>query len=467
MPVFEWRSTMPVGVDELYAWHDRPGAIERLIPPWHTLRVIERPEGVTGGRLVLEYRAGLLTGRWVTVREDAEPGRRFVDRQVDGPFAAWRHEHRFVSRGEHESELEDHVEYKLPLGAAGALGETMVRHSLERLFRYRHARLRHDLARHAAFAGRPRLDVAIGGASGMIGSQLADFLTTGGHRVRRLVRRAPAAADEVRWDPARAEIDVAGLQGVDALVNLAGENIGQRWTPQVKHDVLASRERGTEVLARTAAALEPRPRVFIGASAVGYYGGVTDDDTELTEEAAPGADFLARVCEAWEQASLPAAEAGVRVATPRFGVVLSAREGALARQLMPYRLGGGGPVGSGSQWLSWISPDDLIGVLNLLLYDDALAGPVNAVSPEPVRNREFARALGRALHRPAVLLLPRPVVRGVFGEMGDVMLLRGQRVVPARLQASGFTWWYPEIEAALRFELGREADEPARRAAAG
>jgi uncharacterized protein len=459
MPVFEWRSTIPVSADELYAWHARPGAFERLGAPWQAVHLVEHTGGIAdGGRLAIQYRGGLLPGHWVAVHEDNEPGRRFVDRQVDGPFAAWRHEHRFVAQGEHACEMEDHVDYKLPLGA-GALGGAMVRHYLERLFRFRHERLRHDLARHAAFADRPRLTVAIGGASGMIGSQLCTFLTTGGHEVRRLVRRAPAAADEVFWDPVHGEIDAAGLQGIDAVINLAGENIGQRWTPAVRRDVLASREKGTKLLARTVATLDPRPRVFVGASAVGFYGGSLDD-VELTEKDPSGSDFLAEVCRAWERATLPAAEAGIEVATPRFGVVMSAREGALARQLTPYKFGGGGPVGSGDQWLSWIAPDDLLGVLNLLLFDDGLRGAVNAVSPQPVKNREFARALGRVLHRPALLPLPRPVVRGVFGQMGDVMLLRGQRVLPARLQEHGFEWWYPEIEGALRFELGRMA-EPA------
>jgi uncharacterized protein (TIGR01777 family) len=456
VPVFEWRSIMPVKADELYAWHARPGAFERLTAPWQRVRVVERADGLAdGARIAFEYTAGPLHGRWVATHEAVSPGRAFTDLQLSGPFAAWRHEHRFIARIGDQSLMEDHVEYRLPLGTTGALlGEARARNELERLFTFRHERLRNDLLRHRRHRDAPRLKVAISGASGTIGSQLAAFLTTGGHEVLRLVRRAPAAADEVRWDPARGEIEADRLEGVDAVVNLAGETIGQRWTPTAMRAIKASREHGTSLLAATLAGLKRPPKVMISPSAVGYYG-ASLSDTVFSEEDPSGDDFLAEVCVAWEDAARPAREAGIRVVTPRFGVVMSGREGALARQLLPARLALGGPIGSGDQWWTWIAPDDLLAAVHELLYDDRMTGPVNAVSPEPVTNREFARTLGRVLHRPALLPLPAPVVRGMFGQMGETMLLAGQRVAPRRLTAAGFEWFYPHLEEALRFELGQ------------
>jgi uncharacterized protein (TIGR01777 family) len=454
MPVFEWRSTMPVSADELYAWHARAGAFARLTPPWQNIRVIEQSGGIAdGARLVFEYRVGPWHGRWTAVHELNQPGRGFVDRQVEGPFAAWRHEHRFIARSEHESVMEDHVEFALPWGSAGALGNRRAQRELERVFRFRHERLHHDLERHLAFAGRPRLRVAVTGASGLIGSQLVAFLATGGHEVRRLVRRAPAAADEVRWDPARGELDPAALVDVDAVVNLAGENIGQRWTPTKRTTIKTSREHSTTLLADTIARLSAPLPVLVNASAVGYYG-ASSSAAVLTEDSPAGNDYLAEVCVAWEGATTAARDGGARVVTPRFGVVMSAREGALARQVLPYKLAAGGPVGSGKQWLSWVAPDDLLAIILTVLYDSELSGAINAVAPAPVSNREFARTLGHIVRRPAMLPLPAAAVRIGFGEMGDVMLLRGQRVVPARLQTRGFQWFYPGLESALRFELG-------------
>ena len=437
MPVFEWRSTMPVSADDLDEWHARAGSFERLTPPWQKTRAAGQGGG-SGGEA----------------------------RLIDRPFAFWRHERHFVTRSEHESVMEDHVEFKLPFASGGAIGNGRVQRELERILRFRHERLRHDLERHAAFSGRPRLKVAVAGASGMVGSQLCSFLTSGGHEVRRLVRRTAATADEVRWDPARGEIDAAALAGLDAVVNLAGENIGQRWSPQKRVAIKTSREQGTALLAKALAGLDAPAPALVNASAVGFYGAGLSDAV-LGEDSPAGDDYLAEVCLAWEGATAAARDAGVRVVTPRFGVVMSAREGALAKQLRPYRLGAGGPVGSGKQWLSWVAPDDLVAIIYTLLYDNDLSGAVNAVAPQPVVNREFARVLGRVVRRPAELPLPALAVRGLFGEMGEVMLLRGQRVAPMRLQAHGFRWYYPDLEDALRFELGQGTGDTVEKTSSG
>lgn len=290
--------------------------------------------------------------------------------------------------------------------------------------------------------------VAVTGASGLIGSALVPALRAAGHDVTRLVRRAPQAADEIEWDPAGQAIHAAGLAGVDAIVHLAGENIGRRWTPERRRRVLESRTEGTRLVAETVAQLEPRP-ALLAASAVGFYG--QRGDEELSERSAAGEGFLPDVVRAWEAAADPAREAGARVVHFRQAMVLSRNGGALARMQLPFRLGLGGRVGSGRQWWSWVAIDDLVAA-----YLHALVRPLDGVhnlAAPAVTNEEFVRALGAALHRPTVLPLPGFAVKLVWGEMGEEMLLGGQRVVAERLPEAGFTFAHPEIRAALEHVL--------------
>ena len=456
MPVFEWRSTVPFSADEVYAWHTRPGAFERLSPPWQHTRVIDRSGDMEhGGTLVFEYGNGPLRGRWVAVHGEAEPGRRFSDRQLHGPFEEWEHTHSFIPQGAGRCLIEDHVEFRLPLGAAGDLfGGVPARHFLTRLFRFRHERTLADLTRHAGHAGEPRLRVGVTGAGGLIGGQLTAFLESGGHSVVRIGRGLPERAGDVMWDPARGRLEAAALDGLDAVVHLAGESIGQRWTPARKRRILESRRQGAALLVATMAAMAHAPHTLLSASAVGYYGGDRGARV-LTESSPSGADFLAEVCRQWEGALTPATAAGIRVAPLRFGVVLSAAGGALERMLPAFRAGAGGPFGSGAQWMSWVSLDDLIGAITGLLYAETVDGPVNVTSPAPLTNREFVATLGHVLRRPAVVPLPAAAVRAMFGQMGEVTLLGGQRVIPERLGKAGFTFRYGELDAALRLELGR------------
>jgi uncharacterized protein (TIGR01777 family) len=455
MPVFEWRSTVPFSADEVYAWHARPGAFERLSPPWQHLRVVERIGGIdSGGTLVFEYRSGPVRGRWVAVHGDATPGRRFTDRQVHGPFEEWEHTHSFIPQGPDQSIIEDHVEYRLPLGAVSdVLGGMPAEHALERVFRFRHERTQADLERHATYAAKPRLRVAVTGATGLIGRQLVAFLESGGHTVARIVRGLPERESDVMWNPATGKLAAASLDEFDAIVHLAGANTGRRWSGAHKRRIMDSRRQGTALLASTLASMKRPPRVLLSASAVGYYGG--DHGAEvLTEESAAGRDFLADVCAQWEAPLAPARDAGIRALPMRFGVVLSPAGGALARMLPAFRAGAGGPIGPGAQWLSWVAPDDLLGAVLDLLYDETVTGAVNVTSPLPVSNHEFVKTLGRVLRRPAVVPLPAAAIKAMFGEMGEVMLLGGQRVVPARLDELGFAFRYPDLESALRLELG-------------
>ena len=300
--------------------------------------------------------------------------------------------------------------------------------------------------------------VAVTGASGLVGSALVTGLTSAGHRVVRVVRGAGAASVAgqrlARWDPESGALEPSALAGADAVVHLAGESVaGGRWTEAKKRRIRSTRVDVTRRLAEALPRLERPPRLLVSASAVGYYG---DRGSEiLREDSSPGPGFLAEVCREWEAATDPAARAGIRVVRLRIGMVLSRRGGALGAMLTPFRLGAGGPVGSGVQWVSWIAIDDLVGATLHALATESLAGPVNAVAPEPVTNRELARTLGRVLRRPALLPLPAVAARLLFGQMADELLLASARVEPARLRATGFTFRHARLEDALRHELGR------------
>jgi uncharacterized protein (TIGR01777 family) len=294
--------------------------------------------------------------------------------------------------------------------------------------------------------------VLVSGSSGFIGRAVVRFLNDAGHEVVRLVRSPAPTAGRVSWDPVADRIDTAGMAGVEGVVHLAGEPLADtRWTPEKKVRIRESRVRGTRLLAEALAKLAPPPAVLVSASAIGYYGNRGDE--VLTEASAGGRDFLAAVCRDWEAAAQPAAIAGIRVVNPRIGQVLGKAGGMLARMLPIYRLGAGGPLGSGRQWMSWIALDDLLGAVRLMLTNDGISGPVNLVSPHPTRNAEFARSLGRVLGRPAVLPAPAFALRLAFGELADDALLASQRVLPARLEAAGFAFRYPQLEAALRHAL--------------
>ncbi|MET7782384.1 TIGR01777 family oxidoreductase [Streptomyces mirabilis] len=296
-----------------------------------------------------------------------------------------------------------------------------------------------------------RSRIAIAGASGLIGSALTRSLTADGHEVVRLVRRAPRGKDEVRWDPDGQRMDATGLAGCAAVVNLAGAGVAsRRWTEAYKRKILDSRVRGTATLAAAVAALDERPRVFVNGSAIGFYG--ETGDRVVDESAPPGEGFLPSVCVAWEGAAEPAREAGVRTVFARTGLVV-AREGGAWGKLFPlFRAGLGGRMGDGRQYWSYISLHDEVAAIRHLIDTSSLSGPVNLTAPTPLTNREITEAMGRVLHRPTVFPTPAPLLRLALGDMsGDI--LGSQRVHPARLLSSGFTFAFPTIEGALRAAL--------------
>jgi uncharacterized protein len=294
--------------------------------------------------------------------------------------------------------------------------------------------------------------IALTGASGLIGSHLAAHLRGEGHQVSVLVRRPPRrGTSEIFWDAARGELDGAALEGVDAVVHLAGHSIAGLWTARHRRLVRQSRVAGTRTLASALARLGKKPQVLVSGSAEGFYGHRGDE--VLTEESPPGTGFLADVCQEWEAAADDARQAGIRVVHPRIGLVLTARGGALRALLRPFRLGLGGRVGDGRQFWSWISLTDAVRALAYLIQQASLSGPVNTVAPHPARNADFTRALGRALHRPTVFPLPAWLVRVGLGDMGREMLLRSARLEPVKLLRAGFSYAHPNLDEALAAEL--------------
>lgn len=292
------------------------------------------------------------------------------------------------------------------------------------------------------------MKIAIAGSSGLIGSGLIPSLEEDGAEVTRLVRSSPRAG-EIEWHPNQDAIDLGKLEGFDAIINLAGENVAEgRWTDEKKKKIHDSRVHGTHLISETIAKVEPKPRVFLCASATGIYGNRPDET--LTEQSDSGGGFLAGVCREWEKATEPASKGGVRVVNLRFGPVLAPHGGMMEKMLMPFKMGLGGKIGSGKQYISWVSIDDVVGAMKLALKDENIRGPLNVVSPNPVTNEEFTKALGDALSRPTMMAVPAFAARLAFGEMADEMLLASQRVMPKNLKDAGFQFEYPHLEDALR-----------------
>ncbi len=457
MPIFERKTRIEVPVKELFNWHNRPRVFERLTPPWEKVKIIEKGDGIKdGSRVVLEMKQGPFRRRWVAIHNNYVEGTQFADEQVQGPFAKWVHLHQFLPETDSASILIDHIDYKAPLGFIGQLvAGRFIFKTLDRLFSFRHTRTQNDLGRYHPYARQPPLKIVITGASGLIGTALATFLSCAGNQVKVLVRRPPKLeSSEIYWDPYRGELDKTSIESIDVFIHLAGENIGAgRWTSKRKEEIRRSRVEGTRFLSETLASLKHRPKVFLVSSAIGFYGNRGDE--VLTEESSAGQGFLPETCQAWEEATEPARKAGIRVVNVRTGIVLSSLGGALAKMLPPFLMGAGGKLGSGNQWMSWVSLEDLLGIFHYLIHSDQFSGPVNATAPWPVTNTAFTKTLGRVLGRPTFLPMPAFAVKTLFGEMGEALLLEGQQVKPAKLVNAGFSFLYPNLEAAFRWELGK------------
>lgn len=449
MGIQHW-STIDAGIDEVWAWHTRPGAFQRMLPPWMPGRVRQEADSLADGRAELALPGGQI---WVSQHDPDGyvEGRSFVDERIDdgvrsAALAAvrWHHEHRFEpvesASGAPATRVHDEV-------------ETLVgSHLLRPMFVYRHRQLADDLERHRELAASP-MTVAVTGSSGLIGTALTAFLTSGGHRVIRLVRRE-AEDGERRWDPAAPAADL--LDGVDTVVHLAGASIFGRFDDEHRHRIRSSRIGPTRLLAERAAA--SGVRAFVSASAIGWYGN-DRGESSLAETSGVGVGFLADVVADWETEAKAGAEDGVRSVQVRTGLVLSGRGGMLQVLRPIYQAGLGGPLAGGQHWQSWIDLDDLVDIYARALVDEQVEGPVNAVSPEAVRQEEFAAELAGVLRRPAVLPTPSIGPRILLGQQGmQELALANQHVVPEALAALGHRFRRPRLENALRHQLGRQRE---------
>lgn len=467
MPVVEHRATYPHPRHEVFAWHERPGGFVRLTPPGSAIPLDGPTDGIRpGSRMEIRISLPFLSAlwpfgaapgpSWMVEHTAYEQDVRFVDEQVRGPLRLWRHEHGFADAPGGGTTITDRVTYELPALVSGAAEGAMHRY-LDGLFRFREDQLRADLELHARLSGTRRV-VAISGASGAIGTQLAALLTTGGHRVLRLVRGEERGEDEIAWDPAQGRLDPARLAGVDVVVNLSGASIGGRFTEAKKREVLNSRLESTDTLVR--AIIQARqggdgPQALVQASGIGYYGARRPGEV-LAEDAAPGADFLADVVGQWEAAADPAEEEGVRVVKLRTGIVLDAASGALALQLPLFLVGAGGRLTRPQAMTSWIGMDDMVRIYAEAVLDPAWRGPVNAVAPHPVTAGAFATQLGRVLRRPSLVPTPGFGPRLVLGKEGAQEIVHtDQRVSSARLEELGHRFSHPHLEPALRHALAR------------
>ena len=469
------RLSVPVSAAELFRWHERPGAFERLAPPWQPVSLRQHDGIRDGDRAVIHLGPDAVGIDWVAEHGgyddaclDGDGACGFEDTQASGPFAAWHHVHRMVP-GPGGSVLEDDVTFRLPLAPVSeAVGGRLALGQVERMFAYRHRVTHEDLRRHSE-AGAAPMTVAVTGASGTIGRALAAFLQGGGHTVVRLVRRRAEVGSRgpqdraVFWDPARGEVDLAALADAapDAVVHLAGEPVTSLdGTTEARRRIWESRTQGTQLLSRALAALPTPPRVLVSASASGIYG--DRSDRALTEAAAPGSDFLAEVCQAWEASTTPAETAGIRTVHARIGLVTTPAGGLLPPLAAASRTGLGGWPGDGTAWWSWIALDDVVYALHHALLDDGLSGPVNLSAPEPVTSKAFVKTLASVQNRPALLGVPAPLVRlaagalpGLSRELADALALKSARMLPARLLDRGFRFSTPDLRTALAHVLGR------------
>jgi uncharacterized protein (TIGR01777 family) len=448
--LFTKRSRFPVSAEELFAWHSAPGALERLTPPWESV-IISKQEPLREGSTTIFYlKIGFIKIKWIAKHTNYIENRQFTDIQVRGPFSSWRHTHTFIPESANSSFLEDNIQYRLKLHPISRIiAGRFVTRKLEKMFSYRHLITQNDFVRKKT---RKPITIALTGTSGLIARHLIPYLSTQGHRITRLVRCDPINEDEAFWSLDHGILDCT-FTDTDAVIHLAGEPIGEgMWTRKKMESIKQSRVDGTRLIAERLAAMDKPPATLICASAIGYYG--NRGNTLLGEDDPPGADFISKVCREWEGAARPAVARGIRVVFLRIGVVLHPGGGALGRYLLPARLGLGGIIGGGNQYMSWVSMEDVIGAIDHILFSANISGPVNIAAPNPVTNKDFVKTLGRVLGRPALLKIPAWLILLVFGKMGRAVLLSSARVSSQKLISSGYRFRHENLTGAIKFLLG-------------
>lgn len=453
LEVFIKKSEIQASAKIAFEWHEKPGALQRLTPPWQNMKVLQQAKGIPVGAKVTMVNS--FFGFPVTMEAEHiayEAGVFFQDKLVKSPFSSWTHHHSFFENGEAASVLEDKIEYRLPWYFPGFL-KSMVKKELFRIFNYRHNIFMNDIKRHSV-SNKP-LTILLSGASGLLGSALIPFFTTGGHRVLTLVRRkADPEQNEISWDPATGELDLDDIGKIDVVINLNGSPIAEgRWTKARTKRIVESRTTSTLLLAEKIANLKEKPDLFFSASAIGYYGDC--GSKTMNEDDQEGDLFISDVCKAWEDSADKAVQAGIRTVFGRIGIVLTPQGGALERMLPGFHLGLGGKLSNGEQYMSWISLEDIVGAIWHIIMNNDINGPVNLAAPSPVTNKEFTKTIGKVLSRPAVLLVPAWLIKLIWGKMGMELLLSGTKAKPSVLLDTGYAFCHETLEEALRAELGK------------
>ena len=458
---------VPVPVDQLFSWHENPGAFERLTPPFEPVKVKKRKGGIDGGEVNPQMSLGPIPLPWVARHHDYIKNEQFLDEQVSGPFASWNHAHLFEKIDDKSSKLIDKIDYKLPFGTVGkTFGGAFAEQKIKQMFAYRRNITKNDLVSQSKYSGSP-LNIAVTGGSGLIGSQLKPYLTTAGHSVENIVRGRPQKG-ELSWNLENRTM--SNLSGKDVVVHLAGEPISKPlggmiplpWTKWKRNEILKSRVEGTKLISEHIASLNNPPKVMICASAVGYYGDRGEDLLSESEES--GDDYFSHVVSEWEKAAQPAIDAGIRVVFLRIAPVMSPLGGALQVLGNAARLGSSPPVAGGKQWWSWISLDDVVDVIYHSIINEKLSGPVNVASPNPVRQKEWASTLAKVIwgrFGPLTGLIPVPgfVLKSVLGEFGDVLALSSIKIDSSKLLDSGYKFRFENLEDCFRHLLGKRTEE--------
>jgi len=462
MPTYAHTAEYAHPVSAVWSWYDSPGAFRRIMPEWEGITPVQAGALMDGERTKFKVSIGPIKRMWVARHHGVVSGKVFNDVMEKGPFGAWDHEHKFVAKTDSTSSIEDTIQWRLPLHPLTFwTAPFTVKGRMDQMFAFRTVRVKNDLERIAAFAHLPRQRILISGSTGLIGLQLCAFLSAAGHSITRLVRpstQLPSDAqgdDVVVWNDQTGEVVSGDLNGFDTVIHLAGAGIGdKRWSKARKALIESSRTGPTHNLATLLAGLDQPPKAFLCGSAIGFYGNRGDET--LNESSSPGSNFLADVCRTWEAAAQPAVDAGIRTVWLRTGLVITPMGGVLQKLLLPAKLGAGGPVGNGRQQYSWISLDDQIYAIHHLMMNDTCEGAFNLTAPEPLPQKRFAKTLGRVLRRPAFAPLPGFVLKIMLGEMAQGLVLDGQRVLPERLEASGYRFQHRDLETCLRQCLGRQ-----------
>ena len=462
MPTYVHTAPYDAPVEDVWAWYDSKGAFRRIMPEWEGIRPVKAGALVDDATTRFKITLGPLRPTWVARHYGVVSGEVFNDVMEKGPFGAWDHEHRFVSTGSNTSEIRDTIQWKLPLHPLTFwTAPFTVKGRMNQMFAYRTLRVQEDLKRIAQYADQPKQRVLVSGSTGLIGMQLCAFLQAAGHEVVRLLRPSSVlpsdVADEptVVWNDQTGEVIEGSLEGFDTVIHLAGAGIGdKRWNAKRKALIESSRTLPTENLVRLFGALEKPPKTFMSGSAVGYYGNRKDE--QLTESSSPGEGFLANLAQQWEAAAAPAQDLGIRTVWLRTGIVTTPMGGALKPMLLPTLMGAGGPLGGGRQYQSWISLHDHIYATYHLMMNSSCEGPYNLTAPEPVTQRQYAKTLGKVMLRPWFAPAPGFVLKIMFGELAQALILDGQRVLPQRLIESGFTFQHERLESCLRQCLGKQ-----------